>query len=251
MPAYTIDTDVCLFDLDGTIVNTAVAAEAAWTKLCSEYDVDPRELFKVSHGSRTEDMLAKFFPAFDNTDNRGVLYLEKDMADNYIDTVRLVLGARELLLELDKDPKSLCDDYKEENRRKWAIVTSGSPYLAFSWFNTILKDVGKPDVFITGRDVTQGKPDPEGYSKARDQLAKIWNYKIPCRSVVFEDAPVGIRAGKAIDAIAIGITSTYDKEVLFAAGADYVVKDLSHVTVIENSPTGGITLQIKDPLTKD
>ncbi|KAG0671415.1 2-deoxyglucose-6-phosphatase [Maudiozyma exigua] len=251
MTTYTVDTEVCLFDLDGTIITTIVAAEEAWTKLCNQYNVDPQELFKISHGTRTVEVLAKFFPMIDNTDNKGVHLLEADIADNYIDTIGIIPGAKELLFALDNDPRDKSINFNKEHKRKWAIVTSGSPYMATSWFSTILKDVGKPDVFITAENVSVGKPDPEGYRTARELLSKTWNYKSPCRSVVFEDAPVGIKAGKAMGAIAIGITSSYSKETLFNAGADYVVPDLTHVTVIENTEKGHIVLQIKNPLKRD
>lgn len=32
----SLEVDVCLFDLDGTIVSTIVAAESVWTDLCKE-----------------------------------------------------------------------------------------------------------------------------------------------------------------------------------------------------------------------
>lgn len=240
--------DLCLFDLDGTIVSTSVAAEKAWTKLCYEYGVDPSELFKHSHGARTQEVLRRFFPKLDDTDNKGVLALEKDIAHSYLDTVSLIPGAENLLLSLDVDTET----QKKLPERKWAIVTSGSPYLAFSWFETILKNVGKPKVFITGFDVKNGKPDPEGYSRARDLLRQDLQLtgKQDLKYVVFEDAPVGIKAGKAMGAITVGITSSYDKSVLFDAGADYVVCDLTQVSVVKNNENG-IVIQVNNPLTRD
>ncbi|CAB4254295.1 similar to Saccharomyces cerevisiae YHR043C DOG2 2-deoxyglucose-6-phosphate phosphatase [Maudiozyma barnettii] len=247
--SYTVDTDVCLFDLDGTIVSTTVAAESAWKKLCSKYNVNPIEFFKVSHGSRTEEMLKIYFPEVDNTDNKGVFELEKDIADNYLDTIRLIPGAKELLLALDSNPQDQTANYNLKGERKWAIVTSGTRYIAFSWFKTILKDVGKPTVFITGEDVHVGKPNPLGYNMAKEKLSCILNVnKDKCRSVVFEDAPVGIQAGNSMGATTIGIASSYSPEKLIEAGADYVVEDLTHVTVISNPETGAITLKISDPI---
>lgn len=244
----SITVDVCLFDLDGTIIDSTFAAESAWKKLCSKYGVDPEEFFKHSHGSRTEEMLARFFPSLDNTDNAALKVLELSMANDYLDSVHLIPGAEKLLLSLDVDTK----DNRPLVNRKWAIVTSGSPHIAFTWFKTILKKVGKPKVFITGFDVSKGKPDPEGYSKARDELCKLWDF-VPSKvkTVVFEDAPVGIKAGKAIGAITIGITTSYNKQVLFAAGADYVVSDLTSVTVSKNTSTSGITLEITNALAND
>ena len=165
-----------------------------------------------------------------------------------MDTVSLIPGAENLLLSLDVDTET----QKKLPERKWAIVTSGSPYLAFSWFETILKNVGKPKVFITGFDVKNGKPDPEGYSRARDLLRQDLQLtgKQDLKYVVFEDAPVGIKAGKAMGAITVGITSSYDKSVLFDAGAYYVVCDLTQVSVVKNNENG-IVIQVNNPLTRD
>ena len=255
MASYEIEADVCLFDLDGTIVSTTVAAEAAWTNLCNKHGVDPQELFKVSHGSRSEEMLARFFPDIDNTDNKGVFELERAIADDYPETVTVIPGARDLLMALDKGTGTEDGvNFKErDNKRKWAIVTSGTPYLATTWFKTILKDVGQPHVFITGVDVTRGKPDPEGYMLARKRLAEDWGYTPveSCKAIIFEDAPVGIEAGKRMGAVTVGLTTSYSKERMFAAGADYVVSDLTNVCVIKNPAKGHIVIRITNPLSRD
>lgn len=241
----SIEVDLCLFDLDGTIINTTFAAESAWKRLCGAYKVDSNELFKHSHGSRSEEMFRKFFPELDNSGNKAVKELELTMARDYLESVHLVPGAEKLLLALDINTQN----NSKFPERKWAIVTSGSPYLAFSWFDTKLKKVGKPKVFITGFDVKRGKPDPEGYSGAREQLCELHGLDpSKARTVVFEDAPVGIKAGKTIGSVVIGITTSYPKETLFEAGADYVVKDLSRVSVSKNDSLHGITIAIKDPL---
>ncbi|CCF60111.1 hypothetical protein KAFR_0J00430 [Kazachstania africana CBS 2517] len=247
MTNIILEVDLCLFDLDGTIVNTTIAAETAWTALCREHGVDPVELLKFSHGVRSGEVLKKFFPQIDNTDNKATIALEMTLSEKYVDTVRLVEGAKNLLLSLDKDTKHPGQTLK---RSKWAIVTSGSANITHSWFNNVLKDVEKPEVFITAFDVKHGKPDPEGYTIARNKLCEIWQYEdvLNCKTVVFEDAPAGIQAGKALGAKTIGIATTFPKKKLFEAGADYVVQDLTYVTVIENSNNGNIVLQIKDPL---
>ncbi|QLG70509.1 hypothetical protein HG535_0A04490 [Zygotorulaspora mrakii] len=243
----SIEVDLCLFDLDGTIINTTIAAESAWKRLCHTHRVDPQELFKHSHGSRTEDMFKKFFPLLDNRDGKAVKEFELSLGADYLDTVRVVPGAESLLLSLDVDTSTKAKIVD----RKWAIITSGSPYLAFSWFDTLLKKVGKPNVFITGFDVKRGKPDPEGYFAAKVELCKIHGLDLKTsRTVVFEDAPVGIKAGKAIGSLVIGITTTYPKDVLFEAGADYVVEDLSAVTVTRNDNIHGITIDIEKAMSR-
>ncbi|CCE62810.1 hypothetical protein TPHA_0D01700 [Tetrapisispora phaffii CBS 4417] len=244
MVEFTVD--VCLFDLDGTIVNSIEAVELAWIKLCKAYNVDHIEVLKFSHGVRSIDVLVKFFPDIDNTDNAGVKLLESSIATEFANLVKLIPGSKDLLLSLDVNTDGLA--YGE---RKWAIVTSGSPYSVFSWFDNILKDVKKPDIFITGFDVKAGKPDPEGYASAKEQLCKLWKFDSQkARAVVFEDAPAGVIAGKAMGATVVGITSSHSKEVLFEAGADYVVYDLTQVSVVKNTRDDGITIKVVDPISK-
>lgn len=238
--------DLCLFDLDGTIVSTTRAVEMTWKKLCAEHDVDPEELFRFSHGTRTGEVFAKFFPDIDNTGNRAAVAFELSIADD-LSLISLIPGAQELLLKLDKNTT----DGSAVGERKWAIVTSGSPELTLSWFDNVLKEVGRPPVFISGADVAKGKPDPEGYYTGRNLLCqKLGLDASHARTVVFEDAPVGIMAGKAIGAITVGIAGTYDKDLLYSAGADYVVSDLNQVKVIENTKGGPIKLEIVEPLGK-
>ena len=246
MPSITVDN--CLFDLDGTIVWTNLAAESVWRDLCKEYNVDPNELFKHSHGSRTGEVLAKWFPEIDNTDNKAAAMLERRMADDYTDTVKLIPGAHDLLVSLDTDTNT---GAKLSKGRKWAIVTSGTPYIAFKWFTTILKDVGKPNVFITSDDVTKGKPDPQGFQTWFNRLCNQWGGGVPLdkgKTVIFEDSPLGIQAGETMGCYTAGITTSYSKEVLFKAGTDFVVEDLTHVTVSQNSDADQIVLEITNPL---
>ncbi|SCV05560.1 LANO_0H10176g1_1 [Lachancea nothofagi CBS 11611] len=237
------DVDFCLFDLDGTIIETTEAVEKAWTALCLKHGVDPVELFKHSHGTRTEEVIQRFFPKLNGQLDATVEQMELSIGRDYPESVSLIPGASNLLNRLDKPTEGKFED------RNWAIVTSGA-YIARTWFENILKEIGPPKVFITGFDVTKGKPDPQGYAMASERLSKIWN-KDPkvVRNVVFEDAPVGIQAGKRIGAITVGITSSYSKETLFAAGADYVVPDLTGINVIQNTPRS-IKLEISNPLSK-
>jgi HAD superfamily hydrolase (TIGR01509 family) len=71
-------------------------------------------------------------------------------------------------------------------------------------------------------DITRGKPDPEVFLVAAGKAGVP-----PARSVVFEDAPVGIQAAKAAGMLAVGVTTTHPAESLHAAGADEVVGRLS------------------------
>ncbi|KAG0669878.1 hypothetical protein C6P43_003312, partial [Kluyveromyces marxianus] len=209
MPLITVN--YLLFDLDGTLVSSTDAADQTWKEYCEKHGVSYEELSKTVHGTRTAETLAKYFPNVDNTDNKAVKELECSIANNYKELVSLVPGASDLLISLDRPTGSLPGEVFKH--RKWAIVTSGTPWVADAWFDHILKSVGKPEVLITANDVTSGKPAPDGYLLAA------------------QHAPVGVRAGKASGSIVVALTTTYDKESLFEAGADYVVEDLTQVCV--------------------
>ncbi|AAS50243.1 AAL123Wp [Eremothecium gossypii ATCC 10895] len=240
-----ITVDVCLFDLDGTIVDTTDAVEAAWQKVGRAHQVDAAKIRRNSHGRRASETFKQYFPDADN--DAAVKEFEHALVSQS-HYVGLIPGANDLLLTLDRP--SGCNPGEVFRDNRWAIVTSATPSLARSWFNTLLKKVKPPKVFITSADVAKGKPDPEGYQKAKDQLADILGLnKDKVRAVVFEDSALGIRAAKAMGAIAVGITSTYSKDVLYRSGADYVVEDLAQVCVMQNGPDG-ITLEITGSMEK-
>ena len=70
-------------------------------------------------------------------------------------------------------------------------------------------------------DIRRGKPDPEVFLVAAARAGGT-----PARSVVFEDAPVGIQAAKSAGMLAVGVGTTHPLDSLRAAGADLAVADL-------------------------
>jgi len=75
-------------------------------------------------------------------------------------------------------------------------------------------------------DITRGKPDPQIFLVAASKSGVE-----PKRSVVFEDAPVGIQAAKAAGMYAVGLTTTHPASGLWDAGADEVVDTLASYDV--------------------
>jgi HAD superfamily hydrolase (TIGR01509 family) len=70
-------------------------------------------------------------------------------------------------------------------------------------------------------DVQRGKPDPQVFLTAARKSGVE-----PKRSVVFEDAPVGIMAAKAAGMHAVGVTTSHPAKTLWDSGADEVVETL-------------------------
>jgi len=80
------------------------------------------------------------------------------------------------------------------------------------------------DANVSGRDFAHGKPHPDMFLAAAEELGAA-----PERSIVMEDASAGVQAAKAGDMGAIGISRSDDAELLAAAHADIVVKSLDEV----------------------
>lgn len=80
------------------------------------------------------------------------------------------------------------------------------------------------DADVSGRDFAHGKPDPEMFLTAGQELGVP-----PERSIVMEDASAGVQAAKAGHMGAIGIARKDDAELLEAARADIVVTSLDEV----------------------
>jgi len=65
--------------------------------------------------------------------------------------------------------------------------------------------------------------------------------------VVFEDAPAGIRSGKAAHARVLAFQTTERDELLRESGADWIVKDASAVRVGEAAEGNAIALLLRNP----
>jgi len=85
------------------------------------------------------------------------------------------------------------------------------------------------DVFsanVCGRDLQQGKPNPEIFLLAAAELRVP-----PKHCFVIEDAPAGIEAARAGHMTALGVARLRDAAELRAAGADLVVTSLDEIAI--------------------
>lgn len=114
----------------------------------------------------------------------------------------------------------------------WAVVTSGTRALITGWIERL--QLAHPKVLVVAEDVKEGKPNPEGYLMGRARLGMQDKENF----IVFEDAPAGIRAGKAAGFTVVALVTTHSLEQIKEAGADYIVKDMKSVSV--KSFEGGV-----------
>jgi len=207
-----------LFDMDGVLIDSTPAVARVWRQWAIEHGFDPEQVVASAHGRPSLTTVREYLPNADHElENREV---ERREIDDIAGVVPLP-GALELLASMPED--------------RWTIVTSCTRRLA----EVRLKAVGLPvpKKMITSNDITNGKPHPEPYLKGASVLGFL-----PADCVVVEDAPAGIRAGKAAGARVIAFTTTVAEPAVHEAGADWVLKNSAAIRLISVSPDLTLTL---------
>jgi len=113
----------------------------------------------------------------------------------------------------------------------WPMAAASSSKNANQMMESIRLDAGDNlrEVFtvnVCGRDLRQGKPNPEIFLLAAAELRVD-----PAQCFVAEDAPAGIRAARAGGMRALGVARLGDAASLQTAGADLVVAGLDEVAI--------------------
>ncbi|AGS68430.1 HAD family hydrolase [Streptomyces collinus] len=203
----TIHAHALLFDNDGTLVSSLASVERCWTRWAREYGITAEEFGRVElHGRTAVEIVGDLLPA--RLVPEAVARVEQlEVEDVPHGGVRLLPGTRDFLDSLPAD--------------RWAVVTSATGRLA----EARLGAVGiTPKILVSADDVTRGKPDPEPYLLAARQLGVD-----PARCVVFEDAPAGLRAGRAAGMTTVALATTHRAHEL---DADLVVENLAALSAL-------------------
>src|SRR2546421_1823163 len=202
-----------LFDLDGVLVDSTPAVARLWAWWAREHGFEPDEVVKKAHGRPSFTTIRELLPNADHAaENREVE--RREIAD--VEGVVPLPGAMELLQALPLD--------------RWAIVTSCTRALAAVRIGAA--GLPKPKQMVTSTDVQHGKPDPEPYQKGAQILG------VPAADcLVVEDAPAGIRAGKAAGARVLALRTTASDAELQQAGADWIVDDCAEL-FLDSSAAG-------------
>jgi beta-phosphoglucomutase len=142
----------------------------------------------------------------------------------YPDALRFVLAVKDAGLRIGAASSSKnanaflerirLDEFAEEEGLSYDFVRPGYTLL------DIL------DANVSGRDFEQGKPHPEIFLTAAEELGLP-----PAECFVVEDAVNGVQAAKAGNMAALGLARADDEELLAAANADLVVTTLDDVSL--------------------
>jgi mannitol-1-/sugar-/sorbitol-6-phosphatase len=207
-----------LFDLDGVLVDSAACVEATWHRWALRHALDPAAVITVAHGRRTIETVRLVAPHLAaDAEAAALAAIESTTTEG----VHEIAGARELLQTLP--------------RGTWAIVTSGVRAVA----TLRIRHTGlpTPDVLICADEISNGKPDPEGYLTAARRLGVA-----PEACIVIEDTPAGVDAARAAGMRSIAVAGTYPPQMLQAA--TYTIPSLAGLSVVAARACGPIELRL-------
>lgn len=199
----------CLFDLDGVLIDSERIYTKIWEAIEKQWPTGIDNFPYKIKGTTLEDILDTYFP--DEHVRKNVvkeLYRLEGMM-----VYEPLPGAMDFITTL------------KEKKVPIALVTSSNNLkMDHLWIDMPeLKD--KFDVIITGDQVHNSKPDPEGYLEAAKALGVP---SVNC--AVFEDSLQGVKAGHAAGSYVVGVAGTLKAEDI-APYSNIVVNSLSEVDV--------------------
>lgn len=216
-----------LFDMDGTLVDSDAAVRRGWHAWAREYGVDPEIAAATAHGVPSVDAVQRLRPDLSPAEAKaaGARQMALQVAD--LSDLRPIRGAHRLIALL------------EARGIPWAVVTSADRALA----QARLDAVGiEPAVLVTIDDVERGKPAPESYVRAAEQLDVA-----PSRCLVVEDSEVGLAAGREAGATLAALRGQR---------GDLCIRDLEQLADVWEPPAGpprqrprALLLDVGDTLT--
>jgi alpha,alpha-trehalase len=235
--------DAIIFDMDGVITDTARVHEEAWRCVFEEFLHTRRGLPGVTEPFTHDDyracvdgrarldgvegFLASRGIVLDrgsagDDDERPTAWGLANRKDRYFESALAAEGVR------------LFDSTIDVARQARATGMRTAVVTASRHRREVLEAVGVDgdfDAHVDGLDAARlglaGKPDPALFLEAARRLDVD-----PSRSVVIEDAPAGVEAGRAGGfGLVVGVDRTGRPELLESSGADVVVGDLSELQV--------------------
>ena len=219
-------TQAYFFDMDGVLFDSMPNHARAWEQVMTAHHLHftARDCY-INEGRTGQDVIREALEKngiFDATDEEiWHIYKEKSDLFHQLGGAQPMPGIAQVLKDLHS-----------EGAQIWVVTGSGQHSL-LDHLNEVFPVTGHPspvtsnqyfsrERMITAYDVTHGKPDPEPYLKAWERCGLP---KEQC--MVIENAPLGVRAGKAAGIFTVAVnTGVLTRQDLWQAGADIVLDNM-------------------------
>jgi beta-phosphoglucomutase family hydrolase len=209
-----------LFDWDGVIIDSSSHHEESWERLAAEERKPlPPDHFRQGFGRKNEFIIPE------------ILNWTSDLTEIRRLSLRKEALYRVVVAERGVEPLPGVRTWLQRLRDAGVPCAIGSSTHRAN-IDLSLGLIGIAEYFsaiVTAEDVKQGKPDPEVFLTAAARLGQPAS-----RSIVFEDALVGIAAAHAGGMKVVAVATTHPPEELTAA--DRTVRRLDELEVPQLTP---------------
>jgi HAD superfamily hydrolase (TIGR01509 family) len=199
--------------MDGVIVDGMPYHIKSWKDALSTIDIYASDLdiylMEGMTGRETMEVFVKKSEISISDETADKIIKLKRKIFNDIFTVKLIKGIKDLLLEL------------KDRQYNLALVTGTRLEVVKKVLQVGLENIF--EVIVAGEMVNKGKPDPEPYLKAVDELNAT---KEDC--IVIENAPAGITSAKSAGLTCFAVQTSLSEEYL--QDADKVFKDIDGIS---------------------
>ncbi|MCH5240506.1 MAG: HAD-IA family hydrolase [Muribaculaceae bacterium] len=215
-PSLPPGIKAALIDMDGVLFDSMPFHAASWHRLFTELGVTtsrPEEyyLYEGMKGSDTIGMILKRELDIDTTEEeRREIYAKKAELFKDCGQAPAMPGAAKMLAGLKKLG---IDTY---------LVTGSAQGSLLDNLDSLYPGFFPKEKRITALDVKNGKPHPEPYLRGVEKAGVD-----PSQAIVIENAPLGVRAGKAAGLFTIAVTTgPIPAEAFVKEKADIIFPDM-------------------------
>jgi beta-phosphoglucomutase len=207
-----------IWDMDGTLVDTAELHFRAWEEVCREEGRPfSRADFAATFGRRNPEIIRALFG--DRFDDEQVEELGERKEEKYRAAARRGVAPLPGVVPL-------LEGLRRAGFRQ--AIGSSAPRANLDLILGLMGVASFFDAVVSSEDTQRGKPDPQVFLVAAERLGVP-----PGRCVVFEDAVAGVQAARAagMKCVAVRFVGHHPEDALRRGGADLVVPTLEQVSV--------------------
>jgi len=179
-----------LFDMDGTILTSIIAAERVWADWARSHGLDVDVFLPTIHGKRSIDTVRSLGLPDIDAEAEAHRITQAEIED--VDGIEAIAGVAAFLATLPAE--------------RWAIVTSAPRALAQA--RIAAAGLPLPPVLVAAEDVRHGKPAPDPFLLGAEKLGMR-----PEECLVFEDTLAGLQSAAAAGMDSVMVTATHKHPV--------------------------------------
>ena len=206
-----------LIDMDGVLYDSMPGHTLAWKRMMDDLGVDCSRdefyLYEGMTGKASINLLMKRAFGQEVSDERAAeLYAVKSKYFQEMGVAPVMPGASRMLNAL------------KSAGLKCVLVTGSGQKSLLQSLDSDYPGVFDKECRVTANDVIHGKPHPEPYLRGAEKAGVDIS-----EAIVIENAPLGVRAGKAAGAFTIAVTTGPIPRVEFEKeGADMIFDSMDH-----------------------